>query len=176
MASNLQVIRTEKPPTHHHTPLLRSNSKRNDDVEAQIPVQNEPVEPEETPLDITLRRLEFIISLLGFNQSSLSSLALSWASFSAIGIVVPVVALEVGGDCSDCDTDQRKDFELNIIAFQASLAAVSLFCLSHNLRKYGLRKFLFVDRFTGKTASFHERYVKQISVSKQIRVSQLFRF
>lgn len=166
MASNLQV-RTEQPPAH--TPLLTSNSNQND-VEVgqghQEARQDEPEEPEETQLDQMLRRLETFLLLLGFKQSSLLSVALSWASFAAVGVVVPVAALQVGGDCYDCENDQRKDFEMIIVAFQACLAAVSLLCLSHNLRKCDLRRFLFVDRYSGKMASFHESYVKQISVSK----------
>ncbi|KAF7839791.1 putative phosphatidylinositol N-acetylglucosaminyltransferase subunit C isoform X3 [Senna tora] len=54
--------------------------------------------------------------------------------------------------------------EMDVVAFQACLAAVSLVCLSRNLRKYGLRRFLFVDRYSGQMACFHDDYVKQISV------------
>ncbi|KAF7813625.1 uncharacterized protein G2W53_034601 [Senna tora] len=167
MAFTLNV-RTEQPPAH--TPLVTSNSNQND-VEAVRHAHAPPSlddEPEETPLDRMLRRLEAFLSLLGFEQSSLSSLALSWTAFLAVGVVVPVVALAVGGDCSDCQTYQRKDFEIGIVAFQAILAAVSLLCLSHNLRKYGLRRFLFVDRYSGKMESFHERYVQQVLTSREI--------
>lgn len=53
-------------------------------------------------------------------------------------------------------------FELDCVVSHACLAGVSLLCLSHNLRKYGIRKFLFVDRYTGRMARFHDQYVAKI--------------
>ncbi|XP_028772210.1 uncharacterized protein LOC114729374 isoform X2 [Neltuma alba] len=121
-------------------------------------------EPEETQLDRMLSRIETFLALIGFEQSSWLSFALSWTSFLVVGVVVPLVVLFVG-DCTDCEEYQRKNFEVEIVAFQACLAAVSLLCLSHNLRKYGLRRFLFVDRYSGRLMSLHERYIKQVSES-----------
>ena len=80
-----------------------------------------------------------------------------------IGVLLPV-ALLVLSQCSGCDKYQIKDFELDIVASQACLAAVSLICLSHNLRKYGIRKFLFVDRFGGHISRFSLLYIRQIKV------------
>ncbi|KAK4283482.1 hypothetical protein QN277_000428 [Acacia crassicarpa] len=158
MASNL-LVQTEPP--HVQTPLVTSNSNQND-VEAGDQRQGDDHdEPEETQLDRMLSRIETFLALIGFEQSSWLSFALSWTSFIVVGVVVPLVAL-LAGECSACEDYQRKDFEIEIIAFQACLAAVSLFCLSQNLRKYGLRRFLFVDRYSGKLVSLHERYVKQV--------------
>ncbi|KAF2580095.1 hypothetical protein F2Q68_00005942 [Brassica cretica] len=54
------------------------------------------------------------------------------------------------GPCKDCERYQYKSFELNIVVSQACLAGVSLLCVSHNLRKHGIRKFLFVDQLSGR--------------------------
>lgn len=153
----------EQPPAL--TPLLSSNSNsisNHNHIQAE---QSEEKEDEETQLDQTLRRLETFLAILGFKQSSVLSFALSWTAFMVVGVVVPLVALHFC-DCSDCDKYQITDFEMDVVAFQACLAAVSLVCLSHNLRKYGLRRFLFVDRYSGQMACFHNDYVKQISVSE----------
>ena len=66
---------------------------------------------------------------------------------------------------------QKKDFELDIVALQACLAAVSLLCLSHNLRKYGIRKFPFVDRSSGQMVRFRDEYENKITL--QVRVEHL---
>ncbi|GJV89902.1 putative reverse transcriptase domain-containing protein, partial [Tanacetum coccineum] len=64
-------------------------------------------------------------------------------------IVVPVIVLMLTTNCLRCDLYQVKGFELVVVSSHACLAAVALLCLSHNLRKYGVRKFLFVDQYHG---------------------------
>lgn len=156
--ADLQVVQTEDPPAQ--TPLLNSNQNHT----RQRPQEDEEGQNEETDLELSLKKLEKFLTFLGFNQSSLWSSALSWAAFLLIGVALPVVALELS-DCSDCEEYQIKGFELEIVASQACLAAVSLICLSHNRRKYGIRRFLFVDRFSGQTTRFRDDYDKQIWVS-----------
>ncbi|XP_010044772.2 uncharacterized protein LOC104433649 isoform X2 [Eucalyptus grandis] len=138
------------PPPHHH------RRRR----------EEEDVDPH---LDQALHKLEMFLSFLGFNQSTVLSTVLSWTAFVVIGVVLPVIVLELS-DCSDCDKYQIKNFELDIVASQACLAAVSLLCLSHNLRKYGMRKFLFVDRYSGQMSRFRDEYIKQIKVSTIVQV------
>lgn len=147
-------VHTEDPPAQ--TPLLISNQNHDHNQNQSHQEQNE-----DTQLDQTLKKLETFLTLLGFHQSSWFSSALSWIAFVLIGVVLPVVVLEMS-NCSGCELYQIKNFELDIVASQACLAAVSLLCLSHNLRKYGIRRFLFVDRFNGKMARLHDDYVKQI--------------
>lgn len=162
--SNLQ-IQTEQP-------LLTSNSNQNHQTQQQLDHENVSSDTnnnnneDETELDRTLARLETFLKLLGFNQRSLFTFALSWTVFAVVGVALPLVALRFS-ECSSsfhCDRFEIKSFEIDIVAFQACLAAVSLLCLSHNLRKYGLRRFLFVDRYSGNQPCFHHDYVKQISV------------
>ncbi|TMW92694.1 hypothetical protein EJD97_012682 [Solanum chilense] len=101
----------------------------------------------DTDLDKTLEKLELFLTLLGFNQSSVLRFVLSWILFLVLGILLPMIMLEVSNP-------QIKSFEFDILVSQALVAAVSLLCLSHNLRKYGIRKFLFVnghiDRFSNQ--------------------------
>lgn len=146
---------TEKPPAQ--TPLLDSNQNQNDQQ------QRAEEENDGTPLDQILQRLENFLTFLGFNQSSWLRLSLSWISFLVVGVLLPVLVLELT-NCSGCEAYQIKDFELDIVASQACLAAVSLLCLSHNLRKYGIRKFLFVDRHSGYMLRFRDDYIKEIWV------------
>ncbi|KAH0919545.1 hypothetical protein HID58_027205 [Brassica napus] len=126
-----------------------------------------PPDEEDDDLSQTLQRLEMFLALLGFNQSSTRSLVLSWIVFLTIGLVLPVTVLELG-HCKGCERYQNKSFELNIVVSQACLAGVSLLCVSHNLRKYGIREFLFVDQLSGRMGRLKDHYMQQISNSVKL--------
>ncbi|XVE85264.1 hypothetical protein DITRI_Ditri17bG0078200 [Diplodiscus trichospermus] len=166
--SQVQTDAEQPPPAQ--IPLLSSNHQ-NDSAQNQQP-RRLPPQPEirtSNDLDVSLEKLETFLSFLGFNQSSLLSFSLSWAAFLVIGVLLPVLVLELS-KCDGCETYQIKDFEMDIVASQACLAAVSLFCVSFNLRKYGIRRFLFVDRYGGHVARFTNLYVKQISDSIRLLI------
>ncbi|XP_059308417.1 uncharacterized protein LOC132059707 isoform X2 [Lycium ferocissimum] len=143
-------------------PLLKSEHTQNHEIQ-------ENGNHDDTDLDKTLQKLELFLTLLGFNQSSVLSFVLSWVFFLLLGVVLPVVILELN-NCPGCESGQIKSFELDILISQALLAAASLLCLSHNLRKYGIRKFLFVDRYSGHMERFSEQYHKKISDSVRLLV------
>lgn len=166
MTTNLQ-IRTEEP-TETQTPLLTSNSNHESQQQQQQLNNNKTNETEtETELDKTLARLEIFLNLLGFNPRSLLCSVICWTVFFSLGVALPLAALWMC-ECSECERYELRGCEMVIVTFQASLAAVSFLCISHNLRKYGLRRFLFVDRYTGHVACFHRDYVNQISVSQSM--------
>uniref|UniRef100_M1BW44 Uncharacterized protein n=1 Tax=Solanum tuberosum TaxID=4113 RepID=M1BW44_SOLTU len=149
----VHVQESESQEQEQIPPLLKpqKNGNGNHDVD-------------DTDLDKTLQKLELFLTLLGFNQSSVLSFVLSWIFFLVLGILVPMVMLEV----SNCQNPQIKSFEFDILVSQALLAAASLLCLSHNLRKYGIRKFLFVDRYSGHIERFSNQYHKKISDSVRL--------
>ncbi|CAN7053454.1 hypothetical protein IGI04_028363 [Brassica rapa subsp. trilocularis] len=155
------LMSSDQPPLIE-TPLLDSNH----DQEQQQPL-SDVVEDEDDDLGQTLQWLETFLTLLGFNQSSTRSLVLSWIVFLTVGLVIPVTVLELG-HCKDCERYQYKSFELNIVVSQACLAGVSLLCVSHNLRKHGIRKFLFVDQLSGRMGRLKAQYIQQISNSVRL--------
>lgn len=143
-------IQTEQPlPTH--TPFLNSNSNQSHQHQPQ---ENNNDYETQTPLDDVLASLEVLLTLLSFNQSSLLSFTVSWTTFAVVGVVAPLLALQV----YDTDKNQIKGFEIGIVAFQTCLAAVSLICLSHNLQKYGLNRFLLVDHHAAHMPCFHHDF------------------
>ncbi|XP_021293515.1 uncharacterized protein LOC110423588 [Herrania umbratica] len=163
--SQVQTEAEQPPPAQ--IPLLNSNN-RDDAAQTQLRRRDQEYRIGDD-LDDSLEKLERFLSFLGFNQSSLLSCSLSWAAFSVVGVLVPVLVLELS-KCDGCETYQIKDFELDIVASQACLAAVSLFCVSSNLRKYGIRRFLFLDRYGGQMARFTSLYVKQIWDSMRLLI------
>lgn len=160
MAEGYIQIEVEDSRTpHENTPLLK-----NPDETQQSNHPDEQENDKETLLDKTLQRLDFFLCFLGFNQSSAWSFLASWGLFLVVGVLLPVVMLELS-NCPGCEKGQVKSFEIGIVVSQACLAASALMCLSHNLRKYGVRKFLFVDRYSGHVERFSGQYVQKISVS-----------
>ncbi|CAN4085327.1 unnamed protein product [Withania somnifera] len=116
-----------------------------------------------TDLDISLNKLESFLRVLGFCQYSIFRAALSWLAFIVLSIVVPLLVTYFGY-CSNCELYQINNFELEVLVSQSIAAAVSLLCISHNLRKYRIRKLLFVDRYHGQLTQFSELYLKKIRV------------
>ncbi|XVF85204.1 hypothetical protein PTKIN_Ptkin17bG0099200 [Pterospermum kingtungense] len=169
--SQVQTEAEEPPPAQ--IPLLNSNHQSHSHHHHHQQQQRQQQRQQElrtsNDLDDSLEKLETFLSFLGFNQSSWLSFCLSWLAFSMVGVLLPVLVLEFS-KCDGCETYQIKDFEMDIVASQACLAAVSLFCVSFNLRKYGIRRFLFVDRYGGQMARFANLYVKQISDSIRLLI------
>ncbi|XP_058192674.1 uncharacterized protein LOC131309962 isoform X1 [Rhododendron vialii] len=162
----------------HHLLTEPSNPQIQNQNQAQTPLLNTTDQTQENPeessdcdphLDKNLQKLELLLALLGFDQSSALRFGASWIAFLLIGVALPLAALELF-DCSDCEKYQIKVFELEIVASQSCLAVVSLLCLSHNLRKYGIRTFLFVDRCSGQMDRFGDQYTQKISDSFRMLV------
>ncbi|KAJ8539971.1 hypothetical protein K7X08_026360 [Anisodus acutangulus] len=151
--------------SEEQTPLLKSEHTQNHEFQQN----GNAYDHDDTELDKTLQKLELFLTFLGFNQSSVLSFVVSWVFFLVFGVVLPVVMLELN-NCPGCEGGQIKSFELDILVSQALLAAASLLCLSHNLRKYGIRKFLFVDRHSGHMERFSDQYHKKISDSVRLLV------
>lgn len=121
-------------------------------------------------LDKHLRKLENFLRLFGFCQYSLFSIFFSWLAFLLISVALPVFAINYYY-CSNCQHYEIKTFEYEILFSQALVAAISLFCISYNLRKYGVRKLLFVDRYHGHVAQFTDLYVHKIQVFYRLVVT-----
>ncbi|KAL9225583.1 hypothetical protein vseg_001488 [Gypsophila vaccaria] len=121
-------------------------------------------EVDDTNLDKTLQKLELYLRFLCFDQSTLPKFVLSWGFFVVVCGVIPVVMLEIT-HCSSCDDYQVRDFEYEILTSQLLLGVVSLVCLSHNIKRKGIRKFLFVDRYRGHTSRFMDMYIQTIKDS-----------
>ncbi|EPS66830.1 hypothetical protein M569_07947, partial [Genlisea aurea] len=114
-------------------------------------------------LDRSLVRLENFLGILGFCQYSFLRAALSWIAFFVLSIALPLVVVDLS-TCVGCEKLEIESFELEIILFRAAIAAVSLLCVSRNLRKYGIRKALFFDRTLGRATQFRKLYIQKIRV------------
>ncbi|KAK6924702.1 Protein of unknown function DUF3537 [Dillenia turbinata] len=133
--------------------------------QSQTPLLNTlpplPKDPSEIKLSTSIQNLELFLKFFGFCQYTPLSFSLSWLSFILIGIVTPILVLQFAG-CSNCQQYQVESFELEILISQSIVSTIALVCISRSLCKYGVRKFLFVDRYHGETLQFRDEYIKRI--------------
>lgn len=115
-------------------------------------------------LSKSIRCLESFLRFFGYCQYSFLSFLISWLSFLILGVVLPVFMIKCSASAY-VEKYQINSFEFQILVFQSLASVISLVCISHNLRKYGVRNFLFVDRSHGQSSEFRDEYVKKIHVS-----------
>lgn len=124
-------------------------------------------DPQPRPLDASLRHLEKFLSLLGFCVAASSSplcFVLSCSAFLLWGLAAPAATFCLSRSFG-CSAYQVDGLEICAVVFEASIAAVSLACVSKNLYKYGIRRFLFVDRHHGELEKYQNELVRKIQVS-----------
>ncbi|KAL5748294.1 hypothetical protein ACOSQ2_025591 [Xanthoceras sorbifolium] len=131
-------------------------------IETPLVIVEEEEEVNDTQLTVSLRRLETFLGIFGFWQCSVLTFVLSWLSFLLLGVALPLLIIKFSY-CFNCEKYEIRTFELEILISQSIVAAISLLCISHNLRKYGVRKFLFVDRYHGHITQFRQEYILRIN-------------
>ncbi|KAG0502279.1 hypothetical protein HPP92_002351 [Vanilla planifolia] len=129
------------------------------------------LDPGETDLDRSLCRLEFFLSVLGFHPySSFFNCLLCVSSFILFGLAAPISTIVLTRCPRGCEVYRVQRFEVSVVVFETLLASVSLGCISRNLFKYGIRKFLFVDQQHGQVDRFQKEYVRKIQVASVVQV------
>lgn len=102
-------------------------------------------ESAQADFDPTLARLQTVLVWLGLDHSAVLNTLLAWLAFVGLGAVVPAVTLWATS-CTDCHKVEVIKFEVMIQISDSGLAAVSMLCMAYNIRKYGLRRLLFLDQ------------------------------
>lgn len=106
---------------------------------------------------------------LGLDQSTRLKVALSWVVFVLFSFVVPFVNL-TSVSCPDCDPQHRHPFEGLVQIAETSLAAVSFLCLSHIVRRHGLRQTLLLDRVMRESVEVRTGYESELHVSPHFQI------
>ncbi|KAH9652039.1 hypothetical protein KPL70_026953 [Citrus sinensis] len=79
------------------------------------------------------------------DQSNCFTACLSWSMFVLFTIVVPAISHFVLA-CDTCDGTHKRPYDGVVQLSLSSVAALSFICLSSFVKKYGLRRFLFLDK------------------------------
>lgn len=107
-----------------------------------------------------------IIAWIFIDQSNLWKQGFSWSVFFLLAIAVPIVS-HFAFSCSDCDQDHQRPFDAIVQLSLSIFATLSFVSLSSFSRKYGLRKFLFLDKLYDESHRVQQAYTFQLHVSTQ---------
>ncbi|EOA16619.1 hypothetical protein CARUB_v10004790mg [Capsella rubella] len=113
-------------------------------------------------------RFTFMSLVLWFDQSNCGTALLSWSVFFLLVVIVPMIShfLLV---CSDCDFHHRRPYDAVVQLSLSIFAGISFFSLSIWSRKFGMRKFLFLDKLwdvSDKVRIEHEAEIQQRSLKR----------
>lgn len=110
---------------------------------------------------VELKKIKTGLTWVFLDQSNLWRAGLSWSVFCVLTIVVPLVSHFVFA-CPNCDDDHMRPYD-GIVQLSLSIfATLSFISLSSFARKYGVRKFLFLDKLGEDNEKVRQGYTQQI--------------
>ncbi|KAI4298757.1 hypothetical protein L6164_032276 [Bauhinia variegata] len=109
-----------------------------------------------------LRRFRSYLKWVYVDQSNLYKTGLSWSVFFCLAIVVPFLSHFLLECSSSCDADHTRPYHIPVQISLTVFATLSFISLSHWDRKYGLRKFLFLDKVSDESDKVQRGYAEQL--------------
>ncbi|KAL8214041.1 hypothetical protein R6Q57_003490 [Mikania cordata] len=106
-------------------------------------------------------------SWIFIGQSNPWKSALSWLIFFIFTIAVPILS-HIVYQCSACDDNHRRPFDLIVQLSLSICSTLSFINLSSFARKYGLRRFLFLDKLTDVSVRVRDGYSDQLHSSMKL--------
>ncbi|CAI9756852.1 unnamed protein product [Fraxinus pennsylvanica] len=101
------------------------------------------------------------------DQSNAWTTCLSWFVFLVLAILVPALSHFVLA-CSDCDSRHSRPYDTVVQLSLSGVAALSFICLSYYVRKFGIRRFLFLDKLCDESEAVREGYTEQLHRSLKV--------
>ncbi|XP_052207696.1 uncharacterized protein LOC127811664 [Diospyros lotus] len=101
------------------------------------------------------------------DQSTTWTACLSWIVFFIFAIAVPCLS-HFFLACADCDARHARPYDGVVQLSLSAVATLSFVCLSSFVRKYGLRRFLFLDKLVDHSETVRKGYTGQLSRSLKI--------
>ncbi|KAJ4981312.1 hypothetical protein NE237_032149 [Protea cynaroides] len=101
------------------------------------------------------------------DQSNIWRACLSWSLFLLLAIVVPLVSHFVLA-CPNCDARHHRPYDSVVQVSLTVVASLSFVCLSNFVRKYGLRRFLFLDKLCEESDKVGLGYTEQLNRSLKL--------
>lgn len=113
---------------------------------------------------LELKSFRTCLNWVCLDQSNLWKIGLSWSMFFLLAVGVPIVSHFVLL-CSDCDEKHKRPYDAVVQLSLSLSAAISFFCLSSWARKYGLRKFLYLDKLGDASEKLRQSYAAELQKS-----------
>ncbi|KAI3466531.1 hypothetical protein Pfo_023194 [Paulownia fortunei] len=101
------------------------------------------------------------------DHSSLWGTGLSWSIFFLLNIGAPL-ASHLLFSCSNCDPSHQRPYDAIVQLSLSVFAALSFVSLSSFARKYGLRRFLFLDKLCDESEGVRQGYAQQLNRSMKL--------
>lgn len=101
------------------------------------------------------------------DYSSLWKAGFSWSIFFLLNVGVPLVSHFIFS-CSNCDAKHQRPYDTIVQLSLSLFTALSFISLSSFGRKYGLRKFLFLDKVANESDKVREGYTQQLHRSMKL--------
>jgi len=98
------------------------------------------------------------------DQSNAIHATLSWFVFFVFALAVPALS-HFFLACEDCDARHSRPYDSVVQISLSSVAVLSFLCLSSFVKKYGLRRFLFLDKLCDESETVRMNYMAQLNVS-----------
>ncbi|PKI66386.1 uncharacterized protein LOC116204456 [Punica granatum] len=114
---------------------------------------------------VELKAFEYCLQWIFVDQSTLWRAGLSWSVFFLLTVAAPLASLIVLQCRSTCDEDHRRPYQVVVQVSLSVFAAISFICLSRWARKYGLRRFLFLDKLSDASDTVRRGYALQLQSS-----------
>ncbi|KAJ1428700.1 hypothetical protein SESBI_08805 [Sesbania bispinosa] len=96
------------------------------------------------------------------DQSNLCKAGLSWSVFFTLAFVVPIMSHFLLNCPNTCDADHSRPYHIPVQISLSVFATLSFISLSRWDRKYGLSKFLFLDKVSDESLKIQQGYAQQM--------------
>ncbi|CAA7019665.1 unnamed protein product [Microthlaspi erraticum] len=129
------------------------------------PIHKPPESESESQSPAT--KFSFPKLLLWFDQSNRVKTILSWSVFFLLAVIVPMISHFVL-ICSDCDFKHRRPYDALVQSSLSIFAGISFVSLSDWSKRYGIRKFLFLDKLKDVSENIRLEYESEIQRSMKL--------
>lgn len=146
-------------------PSMENGSSVQGSRELLLPVESRQsaIAINNKPPEFPASRFTFLSIVLWFDQSSRGTALISWSVFFLLVVGAPLISHFVLV-CSDCDFHHRRPYDAVVQLSLSLFAGISFVSLSYWSRKFGMRKFLFLDKLWDVSDKVRIEYEAEIQV------------
>ncbi|XP_048231028.1 uncharacterized protein LOC8277958 isoform X4 [Ricinus communis] len=112
---------------------------------------------------IEMKSFRLCLKWVCLDQSNIWKTGLSWSFFFLLAIGIPIVS-HFFLLCSDCDSKHQRPYDAVVQLSLSIFAIVSFLSLSSWSHKYGLSKFLFLDKLDDEAERIRRGYKEQLQL------------
>ncbi|KAK7303357.1 hypothetical protein RJT34_14261 [Clitoria ternatea] len=118
-----------------------------------------------------LRNFRSYLRWVYVDHSNVRSAGLSWSVFFTLAYVVPILSHFLLDCSTTCDHDHSRPYHVPVQISLSAFATLSFLSLSLWDRKYGLNKFLFLDKVSDESLKIQQGYAEQMQGTMKLILS-----